>query len=337
MDRDERDPTFAFTGHALGSALRLHVRVPRPVGPAFGASSPAGTVAEAAWDAVRAEFASVDLALSRFRPDSELMALNRQAGSGRVVDVSWRLRTALASVHRASRVTGGRFDASVLGTLERIGEHGAPLAVDTGRLAAGPALEDHAVLVDGPVSRVVVPDAPLDMGGIGKGLALRWAAAAALRELPDGAGLLLEAGGDVVHAGVPPADGWLVGIDDPVAEPGPGTEPLSVVTVRAGAVATSSIAVRNWFDPDGRGVHHIVDPATDAPARTGLIAVTVAGPDPAWAEVWTKALFLAGRGSIGEEARARGIATWWVDDRGRLGMTPEARVRSAWVAEARVG
>jgi len=26
-----------------------------------------------------------------------------------------------------------------------------------------------------------------------------------------------------------------------------------------------------------------------------------------------------------------------VDERGRLGMTPEARVRSAWIAEARVG
>ncbi len=65
--------------------------------------------------------------------------------------------------------------------------------------------------------------------------------------------------------------------------------------------------------------------------------MTVAGPDPAWNEVWTKALFLGGRESIGEEARRRGLAAWWVDDGGRLGMTPEARVRSAWIAEERVG
>ena len=35
--------------------------------------------------------------------------------------------------------------------------------------------------------------------------------------------------------------------------------------------------------------------------------------------------------------RARGLAAWWVDDRGRLGMTPEARVRTLWAAEDRLG
>jgi hypothetical protein len=44
-----------------------------------------------------------------------------------VVTVSWRLRVALAAMDRARRITDGRFDASVLGALERIGEHGAEL------------------------------------------------------------------------------------------------------------------------------------------------------------------------------------------------------------------
>jgi thiamine biosynthesis lipoprotein len=175
------------------------------------------------------------------------------------------------------------------------------------------------------------------MGGIGKGLALRWAATRAIAALPMGAGLLLEAGGDVVHAGAPLADGWMVGIEDPVAAPGLDAEPLVVVAVRDGALATSSIRVRNWIGPDGRRVHHLVDPRTGEPARTGLISVTVAGADPAWSEVWSKALFLAGRDGIADEARARGMAAWWVDDRGQLGMTPGARVRSAWVAESRLG
>ena len=42
-------------------------------------------------------------------------------------------------------------------------------------------------------------------------------------------------------------------------------------------------------------------PATGDPGGAGLRAVTVAGSDPAWAEVWSKALFLEGR---------RGIASW---------------------------
>ncbi len=84
-------------------------------------------------------------------------------------------------------------------------------------------------------------------------------------------------------------------------------------------------------------MHHIVDPATREPARTGLLAVTVARQDPAWAEIWSKALFVAGREAIADEARARGLAAWWVDDRGRLGMTPDARVRTLWAAEDRLG
>ena len=159
-----------------------------------------------------------------------------------------------------------------------------------------------------------------------------------MAELPAGAGLLLEAGGDIVAAGTPPRAGWLVGIDDPAADhAADDAPPIAVVSMHGGAVATSSIAVRHWIGPDGMPVHHLIDPRTGEPARTGLISVTVAAPDPAWAEVWTKALFLAGRAAIGDEARARGLAAWWIDDRGRLGMTPAARVASAWVAEQRLG
>ncbi len=249
------------------------------------------------------------------------------AGTQRVVAVSWRLREALAIMDRARRMTGGRFDASVAEVLERIGEHGAPL---------GPEAEP-ATATDLERPRPVrAPAAPVDTGGIGKGLALRWAAARALPMLGAGAGLLLDAGGDVLAAGEPPSDGWQVGIEDPAAR-GADAAPLAVVAIGRGAIATSSVRVRRWRGPDGRAVHHLIDPATRAPATTGLLAVTVAAADPAWAEVWTKDLFLVGRGRIGDEARARGLAAWWVDTDGHLGMTPAARMQSPWVAEARLG
>jgi thiamine biosynthesis lipoprotein len=294
--------------------------------------------AAVAWAAILAEMEAVDRALSRFRADSELTALNALAGSGRIAVVSWRLRAMLAAIHRAGRITGGRFDASVLDVLERLGEHGAALGDHTVVQAVEGGREVARIVPHGTrnTSLVTVPAVPVDSGGIGKGLALRWAAAAALAALPRTAGLLLDAGGDLVAAGAAPADGgWPIGIEDPGA---PDSEdPVAVLALDEGAVATSSVSVRNWTAPDGRRVHHLVDPITREPARTGLIAVTVAGQDPAWSEVWSKALFLGGRDAIGDEARARGLAAWWVDDRGRLGMTPGARIRSAWVAEDRVG
>ena len=277
-----------------------------------------------------AEFAAVDLAMSKFRADSELTALNRVAGSGRVVRVSWRLRVALAAIHRAGRITNGRFDASVLDVLVQLGERGTDGGADAVRLA-GPQTPR--------TSLVSVPARPLDLGGIGKGLALRWAAAAAAPLLPDGAGLLLEAGGDLVTAGHAPGDGWLIGVDDPLAadaDAKPIGDAVAVLALHRGAVATSSVSTRHWTAPDGRAVHHLIDPETREPARTGLIAVTVAAADPAWAEVWSKALFITGVERIGEEARSRGLAAWWLDAQGRLGMTPAARAISVWVAEERV-
>ncbi len=299
----------------------------------------AGGSAAAAWDEVQAEFAAVDAALSRFRDDSELTALNRAAGTGRAVRVSWRLRETIALMDRARRMTGGRFDATLAEALERIGERGARLdPVES--IHAGPAPAAGSATQGRDLERprpVAAPGRPLDSGGIGKGLALRWAARRAMAVLPERAGVLLEAGGDVVAAGSPPPGGWLVGIEDPLAGADPDAEPVAVVALSAGAVATSSVRVRHWTAPDGSLVHHLLDPRTGEPVRTGLIAVSVAMADPAWAEVWTKALFLAGRSGIGDEARARGLAAWWVTNEGRVGLTPAARERSTWVAEARVG
>lgn len=109
--------------------------------------------------------------------------------------VGRRLRIALATIDRASRITDNRFDATILGDLERIGEQGAVL--DAEPATAGPVALDPAE----PTRPVHVPPVPVDMGGVGKGLALRWAAEAAVRTLPDGAGLLLDAGGDITAAG----------------------------------------------------------------------------------------------------------------------------------------
>lgn len=316
------DDLVRYASRALGSALRLTVRIP-----SGGTAATAPPLGERGWAAVVDEFAAVDIALSRFRDDSELTTLNRLAGSGRSIRVSRRLRHALAVTDRARRETDGRFDVRVLGALERIGEHGATLD------AARPPCPANA-----GIGRLVhAPGVAIDLGGIGKGLALRWSAALVSGTIPVDGGFLLEAGGDIVVGGMPPRGGWLIGVEDPIGLENGEAGPLAVAAIDHGALATSSVRVRRWIGPDGTPVHHLLDPRTGEPARTGLISVSVAGPDPAWAEVWTKALFLAGRDGIASEARARGMAAWWVDDRGRLGMTPAARVSSAWVEESRLG
>ena len=284
--------------------------------------------APATWRAIAADVDETERALSRFLPGSDLTRLNLRAGDGGWAPAPPRLLAMLAAARRAWRLTDGRFDPRVLAKLEELGEI-AGISLPTG---AAPSATDpwcEAKPRQG-VARVVQP---VDSGGIGKGLALRWASRAGWQRLTAararGAsepGLLIEAGGDLVARGAPP-DGnlWRVAIEDPR-----GGEALAVVTLADGALATSSVGVRRWQSPTGDPVHHLIDPATGAPGGGGLEAVTVGFADPAWAEVWSKALFLAGPARIGPTARRRGLAAWWVAADGTLEMTPAARERTIW-------
>jgi thiamine biosynthesis lipoprotein len=285
-------------------------------------SGAGNAAASAAWDATVQEMSAADLALSRFRASSDLSRLNRDAGSGTARTIGRRLRTMLLLARRAQRMTDGRFDPRVIGILEGLGEHAG---VWLPEVATSPPATNAEWLVAHGRSTFSIAT-PLDSGGIGKGLGLRWAREAAQRAAP-ACGLLIEAGGDVVVSGCAPDGGsWTIGIEDP----GGGPEPMATIALRGGAVATSATAVRHWTSPRGESVHHLIDPRTGQPAATGLLSVTLAMADPAWAEVWTKALFLAGAGGIGPEARARGLAAWWIEEDGSIHMTPAGRMLTTW-------
>jgi thiamine biosynthesis lipoprotein len=167
---------------------------------------------------------------------------------------------------------------------------------------------------------------PVDLGGIGKGLAVRWAAEALSAS---GTAFLVEAGGDLYAAGAGPEnEGWRVGIEDPRD----GPEPVAVLRLEDLGCATSSIRVRHWR-VGGREVHHIIDPRTGEPADSGLLSVTVVGPDTARAEVWSKALFLAGRGRVRQLADELDIAALLVDDDGVVGVSRAMRTHLIWQAD----
>jgi thiamine biosynthesis lipoprotein len=311
-------------GRALGSRLRLMVAKPVP-----------DSVVDAAWAGVLATFDDVDRAMSRFRDDSELTLLNRRIARQSPVDrlaapslvPSRLLAAALVTADRARRMTGGRFDARVVADLERLGAAGTDQGTEgrSWHRSAAPLVARDG---RGPLALL----SPADLGGLGKGLALRWARRRVERVLGEGLPFLLDAGGDIASAGVPGDAGWSIGIEDPSG----AREPVATVELLLGqSIATSSVRIGRWSAPDGQAVHHLVDPSTGEPGGLGLRAVTVAWPDPAWAEAWSKALFLEGPRGIAMAARRRGLAAWWLDDVGALSMTPAARMQTTWVrAEA---
>lgn len=275
-----------------------------------------------------AVFRDVERVCTRFDPESPLMRCN--AEPDRWHRAPRVLGRALRAAQRAHALTGGLFDPRVHDALVALGYdrsfHLGPGDGTGGQAPGTPASHGpwQPRFVP-PVGLVHLGGARIDLGGIGKGLALRWARDRLGRRCGD---FLIAAGGDVVAAGGPGGEGaWRVGVEDPRG----GPEPLAVLELRDLAVATSSVRVRRWTHA-GRPVHHLIDPKSGRPGGAGLMAVTVCHPDPAWAEVWSKSLFLAGPARLAAVATRRALPVLWVDDRGAVRFNRRMNELAIWKA-----
>ncbi|HMC70039.1 MAG TPA: FAD:protein FMN transferase, partial [Mycobacteriales bacterium] len=261
-------------------------------------------------------------------PTSDLMRANRDGESW--VRVDPLCFDALIEAFAAHRRTHGRFDPRVLADLVRLGydvswTRQQPRVADVDRALSGRApLAPWQPEFRAATCEVKVGPHPIDLGGIGKGLAVRWASG---RLRANGlSNYFVEAGGDVACAGVPAdAPGWRVSVEDPLG----GSEPVAVLELCDEAAATSSVRLRSWR-VGGRKVHHLIDPRTGEPGGDGLLAVTVADPDPARAEVWSKVLFLTGRTGVATTAALYNLPALWVDTEGALGASAALGRRLIW-------
>jgi thiamine biosynthesis lipoprotein len=231
---------------------------------------------DAARRAVEDVLARVDLAYSRFRPDSELMALHARRGAP--VPVSPLLARAIGGALDAARRSGGAVDPTVGRALRVVG-YDADFELLASRtrpieLRVAPVPGWTAVTFDRAAATVRLPAAvELDLGSTGKGLAADLAAEAALDAAGPGAGVLVSLGGDLATAGRAPEGGWrILATDDSRT---PSDAPGEVVAIERGALATSSTTVRRWRVADGVTAHHIIDPRTGLPADTGWRTATV--------------------------------------------------------------
>ena len=271
----------------MGTHVRLLVGPPAPGGPA---------PADAA-DAVETLLRDYDRRLSRFRPDSELNALN--ADPRPVVPASALLRSAVRAALSAAERTSGLVDPVVLDgmraagyetswdTARRLDLREALVVAGPTRRPASPDLLGrwrHITVDDdaGTISRP--PGLRIDTGGTGKGHAADLAA-----ELLDGLTTwAVDCGGDLRIGGTA---GEVQDVE--IEEPFTGVM-HERVRVRRGAVATSGLRSRIWRTPDGRVAHHLLDPARGEPAFTGLVAATALAPTAVEAEALAKAALLGG-------------------------------------------
>lgn len=288
---------------------------------------------------VEAIFRDIERTCSRFDDSSDLMRAN--AHPDEWAQVSPACFGTIELAYAAYERTLGAFDPRVLRTLCAMGyDRSLNFAAGDVTTSAGElpkARGAHAWLpgFDPVGMRVRLGADPIDLGGIGKGYAVRLG----IETLAGlGRAALVEAGGDLATYGDGPARAagetraWRAAVEDPRKfDPGQTEQPIAVLNVSDAAVATSSIKLRNWRAGD-RDVHHLIDPRTGQPAASGLLSVTVVDGDPAWAEVWTKAAFLQGASDIADFVEQAGLAALWVDGNGTLHSSASLRDRILWEA-----
>jgi len=231
--------------------------------------------------AIRELFAERDRVFSRFRPDSELNRVNRSAG--RFVAVSPLFAQTLAVALLAARETDGLVDPTLGPAVEAAGydRDFASLAPVEEPPGAGRPGAWRSVLLIG--RHVGLPRGlRLDLNGVVKSLAVDDAL-----KLLSGPGFV-SAGGDVAARG-----GLTVALPDGEA-----------VSLRQGALATSSSAKRRWTR-NGEVQHHLIDPTTGRPSASLWEQVTACGASCLAADIAAKAGFLLGEDGPGWLDRRR--------------------------------
>lgn len=263
----------------------------------------------------------VDDVASRFRPDTDLVAVNSAPGRWVVVDPL--LVAAVDAAVAAAEATGGLVSPLLGRPIVELGydrDFGA-LVEDpraSGLLSPPPHLDAWREIRTDPAGRVRIPTGTaLDLGSIGKAWAADLVATAYERELT--AAALVSVGGDLRIA-APDGHSWPVALSERPAGPVAG-----VVHLDRGGLATSSTRVRRWASGGVRR-HHLLDPRTGLPAAEVWHTVTATGDTCVAANTATTTAVV-----LGVEApawlAARGVSARLVDAQGGLHRT------GGWPAE----
>lgn len=160
----------------------------------------------------------------------------------------------------------------------------------------------------------------IDLGGIAKGYT-----SARLMEIfkeykLDGG--IVSLGGNVQTYGFKEeSKDWKVAIENPETSPLKG-DYLGILDITDRAVITSG-SYERYFEKNGKKYHHILDPKTGKPAKSGLISVSIISDDGTLADGLSTSLFIMGK--------EKGINYWrknrakfdvvWLEEDGKVTIT----------------
>ncbi len=229
--------------------------------------------------------------LNFYADDSELSAINRNAGIKPVRVSADTLEIVKAAVHAGEKTDGG-FDVTI-GPLVKLWDFKKQVLPSAARLAERlPLVDFRNIVVDAAASTVFLEKTgvQIDLGGILKGFAADKAVEILKRNgIEDG---IVAVAGDIKAFGRQP-DGrpWNIGIQNPRPR-GDADGLLATVNLEDQGISTSGDYQR-YFMQGGVRYHHLLNPRTGFPESL-CRSVTVIAPNAALTDAFSTGIFIMG-------------------------------------------
>ncbi len=254
---------------------------------------------------------------------AELYEINNWAGEEQ--KISNQMIEILQTCSEISYISSGAFDITV-GSLARlwdidtwagqdnISEYHLPNDAEVLQCLEYTGYE-KIVLTDGTIN--LPEQMQLDLGAVGKGIALD-EIRAYLEQKEGITAAVISVGGSILTYGAKP-DGkpWRVGIVNPLDSSGN----LGYLELDGEWCVSTSGDYERYVEIDGIRYHHIINPQTGYPAKSGVKGVTILSKDGLLSDALSTACFILGEEKGRELAEHFGAEALFVDEGGNLVMT----------------
>ncbi|MEO5365005.1 MAG: FAD:protein FMN transferase [Magnetococcus sp. WYHC-3] len=284
-----------------------------------------------AWDrqeaeAVKAAFVEIErieAQMSRHRPASLVSRINAHPGQRH--PISAELADLLQLSWRFQEFTGGTFDVSLLPLTRLWGfSDDPPPSAPPAAAAIQNWLRQRApapgwTLERTPDGRAFLtldqPGHGLDLGGIAKGYAMDRAADTLLDR--GVVNFLLNAGGSIRTEGAKGDTPWSIGVRHPRRDQGVA----AAIKVSGSLSLATSGDYERAFIHQGQRYHHILDPTTGHPSRSGVVSVSIQASNGTLADGLSTGFFLLGvEKGKGLLEHFPGSSAFWVTESGTWGI-----------------
>ncbi len=224
--------------------------------------------------------------------DSEIFRLNASAGDENGVEITGKLEEMLQATLDISQKSNGALDPTI-GEISRLwdidGEN--PRVPAEQEITALLKADGYKNVICENQKAVLEADTSIDLGAVGKGIGCD-EAKSFLETHPEISGAVISVGGSILTFGEK-ANGepWGVAITDPLLG---GENYMGVLYLEGENYISTSGDYEKYFEQDGVRYHHILDPKTGYPARSGLKSVTIVAQNGLLSDGLSTACFVLG-------------------------------------------